>query len=220
MFNACLGKEAASSLVAGGGILFYQTETFWGIGCSAERDDAVAGIFTIKRREISKPVPLIAADLSQAWEYADLRRVPEELYEEFWPGPLTLVVPYKKRLARLCANADNKVAIRVTSEPGAAYIAQRANAPLIATSANFAGEAPARSLAEVNPRLFRAARESGIAWGILPETRKAAFELPSTILEPVECGGKISLRILRLGAIPLLAFAGKWDISEINNGSV
>ena len=52
-----------------GGVILYPTDTVWGLGCDATNPDAVARIFSIKQREDSKSLVLLAASLDQVGLY-------------------------------------------------------------------------------------------------------------------------------------------------------
>ena len=52
-----------------GGVILYPTDTVWGIGCDATNPEAVARIYSIKRRGDSKSMVLLASDLDQVARY-------------------------------------------------------------------------------------------------------------------------------------------------------
>lgn len=125
-----------------GALVIYPTDTLYAIGCCALDGDALMRLREAKGREADKPLPLIVADVAQARSLAE--RWPAEaqhLAEAFWPGPLTLVVPAASTLPiELLAGATG-VAVRVPASDVARALARIAG-PLVATSANLAGEAP------------------------------------------------------------------------------
>ena len=70
----------------------------------------------------------------------------EELIAEFWPGPLTLVLPAKKDLSKRLVNASGGVVVRISSAPIAAQLVRDLGKPITATSANPSGKTPARNI--------------------------------------------------------------------------
>lgn len=125
-----------------GAIIIYPTDTLYAVGCRALDGLAVRRLREAKGREANKPLPVIAADLAQARSLAARWPLGAKLLAEaFWPGPLTLVVPARPGLPfELLAGAPS-VAVRVPDSKVARVLAQSVG-PLVATSANLAGEAP------------------------------------------------------------------------------
>jgi L-threonylcarbamoyladenylate synthase len=181
---------ALAALKAAQAIVF-PTETFYGVGVDAMNAVALDRLLEIKGREPDKPVALIAADVEMA------RRVVREfpsaarrLADVFWPGPLTIVLPARPELAPALTNREGGVGIRVSPHPIALELTRRLGAPLTATSANRAGQPPARTLAQAW-EAFGGAIAAYVDGGTLEGS------LPSTVIA-LEDG---RIRILRAGAI-------------------
>src|SRR5919206_3258898 len=105
--------RAAEALRAGG-VLAYPTETFYGLGALAADRKAVARLAAAKLRPDGKPLPLLAADLSQVAQVVSrLEPAAQRLADALWPGPLTLVLPAAAGLAPEIAAGSGTVAIRV-----------------------------------------------------------------------------------------------------------
>jgi L-threonylcarbamoyladenylate synthase len=141
-----LGAEAEREIGARlleGALIVYPTDTLYAIGCRAKDGAAVRRLREAKGREAGKPLPVIAADLAQAQSLAaSWPRNAQLLADAFWPGPLTLVIPASLSALppELLAGATS-VAVRVPASELARSLARRAG-PLVATSANLAGDAP------------------------------------------------------------------------------
>lgn len=196
-----LALSQAGALLRAGGILFYPTETLWAIGCAADNAAATAAVCAIKHRPPGKPLPLIAATISQAAGWLDMDSAPADLIARFWPGPLTLVLPIKKSLAPDAINSQHKAAARVSASPCARALANMAGCPIVATSANLADKAPAREAGGLAPELLSACEASGLPWGILASPCQPAGGAPSTLVEPLRSESGWRLKILREGAI-------------------
>jgi L-threonylcarbamoyladenylate synthase len=183
--------EAAAAALRRGGVVAYPTETFYGLGALAADGAAVERLVRVKGRPDGKPLPLLAAGLDQLEAVADLPALARRLAAVFWPGPLTLVVPAWPGLHPAITGGGATVGVRVTSSPVAAALAVAAGGPLVATSANLAGEPPAARPAELDPALVARldlVLDAGPAPGGLAST-VVALEGPT-------------LRLLRAGAIP------------------
>lgn len=129
-------------------VFIFPTETSYGIGCDARDAAAVKKIFAIKGRSATKTMPLIAADKKMVEKFVDARALRQKeiqrAMELHWPGPLTLVLPAntyaRKTLAPGIIAKDDTIAIRVPDHKLARELSKEIGAPIVATSANKAGE--------------------------------------------------------------------------------
>lgn len=62
-------QKQALEVLRSGGIIVYPTDTIWGIGCDATNPEAVKKVYGIKRREDSKALVLLAANLDMVARY-------------------------------------------------------------------------------------------------------------------------------------------------------
>jgi L-threonylcarbamoyladenylate synthase len=188
------GDEArlrAAEVVRGGGLLAFRTDTFYGVGADPFNPEAVRRIDALKGRE-GKPVLVLVSD--RAWaERLTVRRGPlfDFLGERFWPGPLTLVLAADPRLPTELTAGTGTVGVRYPADEQVCHFVEACGGVLTATSANLAGQTPARSAAEVL-RAFPAGLDLIVDGG---ETRA---EKPSSV---VDISGNAA-RLIRDGALP------------------
>src|SRR2546423_12056621 len=90
--NAEAGAEAARSLAAGG-LVAFPTETVYGLGADATSGPAVARLYAAKGRPAFNPLIAHVTDVAAAERLARFDADAARLAKEFWPGPLTLVLP-------------------------------------------------------------------------------------------------------------------------------
>ncbi len=121
----------AVAVLKQGGLVVYPTETAYAFGCDPKNVRAVRKLFTIKKRDASKSLPMIAASVLMARQSVVLDRYASMLANAFWPGPLTLVAPATK--------GSNEIALRVSSAPWARSLSAALGRPIISTSANLSG---------------------------------------------------------------------------------
>lgn len=148
--------EDAVLVLKSGGVIVYPTDTAYAIGCDATNEEAVKKIFEIKGREQSKTVPLIAADVAMVRVWAAMGEQAEELALEYWPGPLTLVLPVKKQMLKQIpkhVREDGWIAVRVPDSATARALSKALGAPLVSTSANKAGKGTCYSVDSVKQSL-------------------------------------------------------------------
>ena len=134
-----------------GRLISFATDTLYALACDPHNDQAVAQLRTLKRRAAEKPLPLlIAADFD--WERlgCTFDELAESLAGAFWPGKLTLIVRCRGALASLVGRAsDGAVGLRAPEGDWLQGLLAEWDGPLIGTSANIAGDPPARSYKEV-----------------------------------------------------------------------
>ena len=129
-----------------GEVIVFPTETVYGIGADAINDDALDTLMAMKRRSDDKPLPVMVSDLAMAESLVEIGAA-RELARDFWPGPLTLILPAKTRLSEVCMR-DNMIGIRCPNHPIAQAVLKVANIPLAVTSANISGQPPATTATE------------------------------------------------------------------------
>ncbi len=164
--------------LAHGGVIAYPTESCYGLGCDPRNARGVARILHLKGRPKAKGLILIAADFSHLRRY--LAPVPVALrgrFTEWWPGPVTLLLPAAARCPRWLTGRHDKLAVRVTAHPEAARLCRGLGMALVSTSANRAGQRPLKTAADCR-RVF------GKHILVLPG-RVGTRRRPSTILDPV-----------------------------------
>jgi L-threonylcarbamoyladenylate synthase len=186
-------KEAASLLQAGELVVF-PTETVYGIGADARNDLAVAHIFEVKGRPQFNPLIIHVLDLEQASSYAVFEDVATQIAEQFWPGPLTLVLPRRphSNISRLASAGLNTVAVRAPRHPAARRLLELANCPVAAPSANLSG-----NLSPTNPHHVSKSLEDDVP--LILDGGPCSVGVESTI---IDCS-VTPPSILRPGGIPV-----------------
>ena len=143
-----------TDILRSSGVIVYPTDTAYALGCDATNEIAVAKIFQIKAREADKTLPVIVASAAMAEEWADFSEEAKRLAEEYWPGPLTLVLPMKKSgLVRAVVGEGNFIALRVPNNDMARQLSAELGKPIISTSANKAGAGPFYNMEAVKQSL-------------------------------------------------------------------
>ena len=148
-------KEALAVLEKGG-LVIIPTETFYGIACDARSTEAVNRLIRIKGREEGKPIPLIAGSTEVARKSASsLPEVYKVLAREFWPGALTMVLPSADGFPAPITAGTRTIGIRIPGPSFALDLAKAFQGPVTATSANTAGQPPARMVEEIDQSLIQ-----------------------------------------------------------------
>jgi L-threonylcarbamoyladenylate synthase len=132
-------RDIASAL-HGGAVAAYPTETFYGLGAAAFNARAVERVFRLKRRDPGKPLSFILSDMDMVGEVAAaLPPSFKALAGEFWPGPLTLVLPAAAGLPDRLLGPGRTIAVRIPPPAWLRAVVRELAEPLTATSANLSG---------------------------------------------------------------------------------
>jgi L-threonylcarbamoyladenylate synthase len=183
--------EAGVNALKRGRVIVYPTETLYGLGVDVENEAAIRRLIEVKGREEGKPVSLLVADVGMLGRVAG--PIPEpalRLIRAFWPGPLTIVLPASEKLSSLLTGPKRTVGVRISSHPVSQWLVEMLGRPITTTSANPAGETPARNLEE-------AKRYFGTDVAVYIDGGELGHPPGSTVIE-VWSGG---WRMVREGAI-------------------
>lgn len=137
--------DEAARWIRLGSIVAMPTDTLYGLAADPFNAAAVARIFAVKGRAATSALPLVAADAAQiARHLGPLPELAVRLAGHFWPGPLTMLMPAARQLARDVSGGTGKVGVRVPADDIARAVCAASGHPVTATSANVTGEpAPA-----------------------------------------------------------------------------
>jgi L-threonylcarbamoyladenylate synthase len=129
--------QRAAEILRSGGLVVFPTETVYGLGANAFDATAVSRIFALKGRPAASPLIVHVASIEQARELAaEWPEEAERLAREFWPGPLTLVVPKKSVIPDEVTAGLQTVGLRMPRHPIALQLLSAARVPIAAPSAN------------------------------------------------------------------------------------
>jgi L-threonylcarbamoyladenylate synthase len=129
--------QEAAAIIRAGGLVVFPTETVYGLGANALDAAAVRKIYALKGRPASSPLIVHVASVGQAKQLAaEWPEEAERLAREYWPGPLTLVVPKKPLIPDEVTAGLNTVGLRMPRHPVALELLRAAGVPIAAPSAN------------------------------------------------------------------------------------
>ena len=96
-------QQAVDALCTGE-LLGLPTETVYGLAADACNESAVAKIFIAKGRPSNHPLIVHVASLEAAQKFAtEVPDFAQKLMSQFWPGPLTLILPRRTEMAAAAA---------------------------------------------------------------------------------------------------------------------
>ncbi|MCI7146475.1 MAG: threonylcarbamoyl-AMP synthase [Clostridiales bacterium] len=132
--------DKAAGILRKGGLVAFPTETVYGLGANAFDEDAVGRVYEAKGRPSDNPM---IVHISRASDIGQLTRMlsPDivTLIENFWPGPLTLVVKKRPEVPYRTTGGLDTVAVRMPDNETALNLISTALCPVAAPSANLSG---------------------------------------------------------------------------------
>jgi len=133
--------ELAGRVIAEGGLVAFPTETVYGLGANALDPDAVKRVYEAKGRPSDNPM---IVHISRASDIGQLTRMlsPDivNVIDNFWPGPLTIVVKRKPNVPLTTTGGLETVGVRLPDNKIARDLIEASGVPIAAPSANLSGK--------------------------------------------------------------------------------
>ncbi len=140
------------------GTIAYPTETFYALGCAADKNRAVNKINFLKRRDKNSPLLVLINSWKMLEQFAsDITEEKRNLLNKYWPGPLTAILKTQNNLATDLNYQGSTLGFRMTSSNIARDLINIVGVPLVGTSANFsqALRVVSRSLLRISGCFFK-----------------------------------------------------------------
>jgi len=180
-------EVAAKDLMREGAVGVIPTDTVYGLVTRASDKSAVERLYEVKKRE-AKPGTIIAASIDDV-EKLGIKRRYLKAVEQFWPGAVSVVIPAADPDLKYLHRGKMSLAVRIPNDPDLQKLLKQTG-PLLTTSANDPGEAPATSIKEAKD-YFGGRVDFYTDGGDLSERK------PSTIIRIVDD----AIEVLREGAV-------------------
>ncbi len=133
--------KKAAKMLREGEVVGIPTETVYGLGANALDVCAVRKIFEAKGRPMDNPLIIHIADKKDISKYAkNLPKTLDNIIDNFWPGPLTIVLEKTDLVPKEITGGLETVAIRMPENQVALDIIRQAGVPVAAPSANVSGK--------------------------------------------------------------------------------
>lgn len=132
----------AAEILKNGGLVGMPTETVYGLAANALDGAAVAKIFKAKGRPMDNPLIVHIADFDDIKKFGLVSEIPQKavlLAQNFWAGPLTIIMKKGDAVPDEVSAGLDTVAIRLPSHPVANALIRCSGLPLAAPSANLSG---------------------------------------------------------------------------------
>ncbi|MCI9233201.1 MAG: threonylcarbamoyl-AMP synthase [Bacilli bacterium] len=184
-----------------GKIFVFPTETVYGLGTNAYREESCKQIYEIKKRPAWKPLIVLISDIEMLNDLVkEINEIEKKLIDTFWPGSLTIVFQKKENslISKYVSAGLDTLGIRMTDGEIIRAIIKEANVPIVAPSANLSGLSDGTKINEI-------IEEIGNDIDGIVDIGDISDSIPSTLVQVI--GNKIN--VLREGKI------SKAKLSEI-----
>lgn len=147
----------ATKRLSQGEIGVLPTDTLYGIVGLALRPAVVEKIYELRQRELGKPMIVLISSLDDLSRFQiEISDRTQYLLNKVWPGPVSVVLAAKGSGLVHLHRGTGGIAFRMPSKPDLRKLLQAAG-PVVAPSANLAGEPPAVNVAEAKAYFGEAA---------------------------------------------------------------
>jgi len=109
--------KGAARALKNGHLVAFPTETVYGLGADATNEYAVSRIYTVKSRPVNHPLIVHISSVSSIENWAT--NIPDyaiKLAMQYWPGPMTLILPRKEIARNFITGGQSNVGLRVPSQ--------------------------------------------------------------------------------------------------------
>jgi L-threonylcarbamoyladenylate synthase len=146
----------AAEIIKKGGLVAFPTETVYGLGADAFQPIAVARVFEVKKRPFFDPLIIHVANGKDLEKLViETPHPAKKLMEQFWPGPLTVVLLKKGDVPDIVTAGLPTVAVRMPRHPMTLNLIELAGSPLVGPSANPFGYLSPTTAEHVQEQLGR-----------------------------------------------------------------
>jgi len=123
------------SVLDGGGVIAYPTDSVYGIGCDLHNRKAIDRIYRLKNLQPGHQLSFICHDLSHIAEYAYVSDFAYRWLRRLLPGPYTVILPASRLVPKILLEKRREVGIRIPNSYTCVEIARQLGRPIISTSA-------------------------------------------------------------------------------------
>jgi L-threonylcarbamoyladenylate synthase len=143
-------RARAAEVIAAGGVIAFRTDTFYGLGADPFNVEALRHVNELKGRDGNKPLLVVISDAGEAERFLlNTSSLFNSISARHWPGALTIVVKAKREVPDELTAASGTIGLRLPDDESVRSFIRACGGALTATSANLAGEPPARTAEEV-----------------------------------------------------------------------
>lgn len=138
--NNYVKLKDVAKIINDGKVVVFPTETVYGIGVNGLEVDAIEKLYKIKGRDYNKPISLLVSSYEMIESVANIVSPMEKrIIENFFPGPITLVLDKKDVVPDILTAGTNTVGIRMPDSEFCLRLIDYVGKPIATSSANISG---------------------------------------------------------------------------------
>ena len=180
-----------AKIIKEGGIVIFPTETVYGIGTNGLDKEAIKRLYEVKQRPLNKPISLLVSNIEMVNQVAkNISKLEYKIMQNFFPGPLTIILEKKDIVPDILTANTNTVGIRMPSGEIARKLIEYAGIPIATPSANISGKPSGTNIKDIQKDF-----EGKVDYFI--DNGESKLGIPSTIVRVINN----EVHILRHGSI-------------------
>lgn len=181
--NTPTSIKTAINILQNGGLVVYPTETCYGIGADATNQSAIDKLLKFKTKREGKAFSVAVVDQNMAEKYVELNSTAVNLYQNFLPGPLTVVSKIKLNSSVIAKGVESEfhtLGIRIPEYKFVLDLVNEFGKPITATSANISYQSPPYSLQQWSKQTPKKSQQLVDLW---IDAGKLPLRQPSTVVD-------------------------------------
>lgn len=142
--------DQAIALLRQGEVIALPTDTIYGVACDSANPAAIARLYEVKERAREKAIPLLLSGERQLIDATEnLPDAAWDLTQQYWPGPLTIILEAAAHLPPILTANGDTVAVRLPDHRVVRVLCAMLGRPLAVSSANLSNHAECCTAEEV-----------------------------------------------------------------------
>jgi L-threonylcarbamoyladenylate synthase len=183
-------EKTIGPILKSGGVGIIPTDTLYGVVGSALKKEAVERIYELRKRDLKKPMIILISSVGELKLFGvKTNSAQKKILKKLWPGKVSVILDCPLKKFEYLHRGGKTLAFRLPKDKKLLAILKKTG-PLVAPTANLAGEKPTLTCAEAE-KVFGSKVNFYVDAGKLESP-------PSTL---VKVGGKGEMEILREGAV-------------------
>ena len=146
-------KSAVAKLLSGG-VIGIPTDTLYGLAANLFDETALDRIYQIKGRPQKLALPVLISTVDQLQMVSkEVSKTSLNLADQFWPGPLTLVLSKRDTVSYIATGGLDTIAVRIPNHRVPLAIIEELGLPITGTSANLSGKPDLMTIESIETEL-------------------------------------------------------------------
>ena len=143
-----MSVKKAKKILARGGVAVLPTDTIYGIHALAFNKKAVKKVYELKKRGSKKPFIILVSSIADLKKFKiEIDTKTKNFLKKNWPAKLSVILPCPAQEFKYLHRGKKSLAFRIPAKKDLASLLEKVG-PLISTSVNPEGLAPAKTIKE------------------------------------------------------------------------